>query len=335
VASDDAGFRERFLSFFRDCQEPPRCVQSRTALRLNVARSARCGSVRAEISEHGDDFDPAVIEMLIPETRLAPVKGAPPGWRAYALRNDPKRVVLAARGGCLAISERLPWQMLAAHYFLYHVMRLQPEMVFLHGASVVIGGRGIFIGGAKGAGKSTLALALAARGHGFLGDEVAAIEEATGVAHPFRRAVSVRAGPQGARVEALLAERQLRTETLPDGTTRMRMSMSEIFPEALAPQAGLADAVLLCGTAPRPRVSRCELSQRDLHLAGALPATFAGWPAGARALGLLKLFARVRCYKVAVGGTPDEMADLIEEIAEGRWATASGKRPRASERFAG
>lgn len=333
VAGDDAGFRERFLSFFRDCLEPPGGVAVQMPVRLDV-QGANNGFAIAQISEHGDDVDPAVIEALIPDAQLVPMEGAPGEWHAYALRDDLKDAVLATRGGRLAISKRLPWQMLAAHYFLHHVLRLQPEMTFLHGASLVIGGRGVFIGGAKGAGKSTLALALAARGHGFLGDEVAAIETATGLMHPFRRAVSIREGPQSARVDEVLAGRRPRTETLPDGTTRMRVSLSEIFPGALVPGARLSDALLLCGSGPRPRVERCELSQRDLHLLGALPAMFAGRPAGAGALGLLRLFAQVRCYKVMVGGTPDKMADLIEQIAEGRWATASRKSPRASERFA-
>ena len=57
-------------------------------------------------------------------------------------------------------------------------MTLQPHLLFAHGATLALGAerRGLFLTGPSGAGKTTLSLALAARGHDLLGDDIAAIE---------------------------------------------------------------------------------------------------------------------------------------------------------------
>jgi len=336
VRADDAAFRERFLRLYFDCLEPSGRGLGSRAVRLDVFRGRSQDSVQVEISEHSDDFDPGIVEMLIPELRLTSVNCAVPGgWRVYAGPDDPSEPVLAAREGRLILDARLPWQLLAGHYFVHHVMRLQPDVLFLHAASLVVGGRGILLCGNKAHGKSTLALALAARGHGFLGDEIAAIHARTGTSLPFRRTVSIREGPQDDRVKAFLARREPDRETLADGSTRVRVRMSEVFPDAPAPRASLSDALFLCGFSERPRAEAFEFSTNDLHRLGPLQATFTGRPAGGRALELLKLFAQVRCYRIWVGGTPQQTARLIEQVLEGEWATVSSKRPNPSERFGG
>jgi hypothetical protein len=336
VFTDNSAFGERFLEFFRDCLEPARGEAPTAAIGLQVSDFGRQDAVLAELCEHDYEPDPSVIEGLLPDTKLAIVDVAlHPEWRAFAYAHEPSQPVLAFRGRRILISKRMPWQMLAAHYFLYHVMRLQQEMVFLHGASLAIGKRGVFLGGAKGAGKSTVSLALAARGHGFLGDEVAAIQASTGVLLPFRRAVSIRAGAQAPAVSEYIQRTRPARETLPDGTVRIRMSVSEIFPGAAPREVLLSDVILLHGFGELPAVEPFVLSRQDIGLLGTLPATIAARGAAAKLVGLVNLFSRVRCYKVAVGGTPDEMADVVERITEGRWATPYKKEPSASEHFAG
>jgi len=337
VATDNAGFRHRFLEFFRDCLElthdaSPPC----DTIGMRLSDFGREDAVLAEICGHDYALDPSVIEGLLTQTRLvAAGDRLHPQWRVFAYANEPSCPVLASRPGRIVISKRMPWQMLAAHYFLYHVMRSQQDMVFLHGASVAIGKRGVFLGGAKGAGKSTVSLALAARGHGFLGDEVAAIHAQTGVLMPFRRAVSMRAGPQARAVSEYVSSRRPAHETLPDGTVRIRMSMSEIFPQAAPREVPLTDAILFCGFAASPRIERFSLSRRDMGLLGTLPATTAAPGAASKLLDLINVFSRTRCYKVVVGGTPDEMADVVERIVEGRWDTPYKRELSASEHFAG
>ena len=73
--------------------------------------------------------------------------------------------------------------------------------------------------GPKGAGKSTLALALAARGHALLGDEHACYLPATGELLPFRRPVGIKPGPRSSAVEGALARRGRSPER--DGMMRL------------------------------------------------------------------------------------------------------------------
>jgi hypothetical protein len=303
---------------------------------LRVSDFGREDAVLAEMCEHDYDLDPSVIEGLLPNTKLA-VVNVPRHreWRVFARAHEPSRPVLASRGCRIVMSKKMPWQMLAAHYFLYHVMRLQRDMVFLHGASLAIGQHGVFLGGLKGAGKSTLSLALAARGHGFLGDEVTAIHAKTGMLLPFRRAVSMRAGPQARAVSDYVRRTRPASETLPDGTARTRMSMSKIFPRAAPREVLLTDAILLCGFAERPSVAPFGISRQNVGLLGTLPATTAAPGAASKLLDLANIFSRARCYKVVVGGTPDEMAEVVEHITEGRWAIRYKRERSASEHSAG
>lgn len=64
----------------------------------------------------------------------------------------------------------------------------------LHGAAVVRGGRALGLVAPSGGGKSTLALALAGRGAGYLTDECFALDERLGV-HGLRRPLSFDAAP--------------------------------------------------------------------------------------------------------------------------------------------
>lgn len=337
VSANDSGFSERFVGFFQDCLEPGASeASSRDAVRLRISCSDHDDAVHVEMSEHDYDLDPSVIETLLPDTRLVAAEVPPrPGWRVFACARDPAQPILAFRRGRMVISKRMRWQMLAAHYFLHHVMRLQQDLIFLHGASVAIGERGVFLGGPKGAGKSTVSLALAARGHGFLGDEVAAIDAATGTLLPFRRAVSVRDGPQAHRVKRHVDRIRPARETLPDGTTRIRMRVSEMFPRAAPRQIPLSAAFLLSGFSDKPNAEPFDFSRKDVVLLGALSATIAARTASSTLLSLVKLFSAVRCYRVAVGGTPDDMADLVERITEDRWPIQSRRGRNTSEHFAG
>lgn len=65
------------------------------------------------------------------------------------------------------------------------VLRLR-GLTCLHASAVEVGGRALLLCGPAGAGKSTTAAAFAARGHGVMGDDVAALEERGGDArvHP-------------------------------------------------------------------------------------------------------------------------------------------------------
>jgi hypothetical protein len=118
---------------------------------MRLSDFGREDAVLAEICGHDYALEPSVIEGLLPETRLvAAGDRLHPQWQVFAYANEPSCPVLASRPGRIVISKRMPWQMLAAHYFLYHVMRSQHDMVFLHGASVAIGIEVCFSGVRRG-----------------------------------------------------------------------------------------------------------------------------------------------------------------------------------------
>jgi hypothetical protein len=214
-------------------------------------------------------------------------------------------------------------------------MRMQPDFYFFHAATVAIGDCGVFLAGNKGAGKSTLSLALAARGHGFLGDELATIHSVTGMVLPFRRAVSIRLGPQAQAVSQYLGRTQVDRETLPDGTERLRVPASHIFPAAAGRPVILTHAFFLNDVAERPQAKEFEFSSRDLPLLAPLHATLASMSPAIRTLRFLKLFANVRCNILSPGGTPDETAELIESIVESKWDSTFNKERSVSAPFDG
>ena len=135
---------------------------------------------------------------------------------------------------------------------------------------------------------------------------------------PFRRAVSIRVGPQAGAVEQFLRQHDVEMETLADGTNRWRVPVSRIFPDAKPRPVSLTHAFFLNGISARPQATAFEFSSRHLPLLGQLHATFISKFAGERTLTFLNLFRRVRCYKLSPGGTPDQTADLIETIVEGK-----------------
>jgi len=179
-----------------------------------------------------------------------------------------------------------------------------------------------------------LSLALAARGHGFLGDEIAGIRRDGGDVAPFRRAASIRRGPQAASVTEYLERAQPGRVVTSDGTDRVRLPVSRIFPGARPRPVRLTHAFFLESAAQRPRAERFDFAMRDVARLSPMHGTLRG-ESGGEILAFLNSFRPVLCYSLARGGTPDETAELIEQIVEGTWDTACRKEPSASARFAG
>ncbi|MHC5115157.1 MAG: hypothetical protein ACYTGP_12105 [Planctomycetota bacterium] len=74
------------------------------------------------------------------------------------------------------------------------VIATRSEFVQLQAATLVSEGRGVILVGPTGAGKSTLAAGLIARGWRSLSDELALVHARTGLLHPFPKAVCVTSG---------------------------------------------------------------------------------------------------------------------------------------------
>lgn len=336
LRSDDVAFSTRFARIFHDCRESPGLDSDGVRADLDVRSSGTGNAVVAEISDHDCSATTDVLRAFFPELDLVRAEGkGEEGWHLFANSADHRRVVVAARGNELVLDRELPWQRIVAHYFLNHVFRLQPEFFFFHGASIAVGNHGVFLSGSKGSGKSTLSLAMAARGHAFLGDELAVIHGATGMMLPFPRAVSIRLGPQAQAVAHYLTQNPVDRETLPDGTERLRLPPSQIFPAAAGRPVPLTHAFFLDRAADLPAPREFGFSQRHLPLLGPLHATLTSVPPALRTVRFLKLFGEARCYIFPPRGTPDESAGLLESIVESKWDTAFNRERSVSAPFAG
>lgn len=314
VRSDEAEFLRRFTFNFLDCAvEDSAAAAGCPQLTVRAADAAAPVAARLDAIDGGPDGD--LLPDLFPELGLRR-DDAPAGEIRFQAERSAPRVAVRLSGDALEIDRRLPWQALLGHYFVHRVMRQQPELVFLHAASVAIAGRGVLLCGAKGAGKSTLSLALAARGHGFLGDEIAAVDPARRRLLPFRRRASLRLGPQGAGVAQWLARNPAERETMADGSVRDRVQVSAMFGHEGARDVPLAAAFFLAPRAARPSLRRIDFEWHDLPHVSPLAATMAARPAGERALCFLKLFRSIPCHGLQPGGTPDETAELIEAAME-------------------
>ena len=157
LRTDNAEFRLRFLQIFHDCLEPPSSRSDAPVVDLQVTCSTEADAVIAAISSHDASSAGAVLGKLFPELNIVSVGcDAPEGWHFFACGADAERPVIAARGNQIVIDRGMPWQIMVAHYFVAHVMRLQPKWAFFHGATVAIGDCGVLLSGNKGLGKSTL-----------------------------------------------------------------------------------------------------------------------------------------------------------------------------------
>jgi hypothetical protein len=114
----------------------------------------------------------------------------------------------------------------------------ESEAVIVHGALVVRDGRGLLITGRGEAGKSTLACALWDRGATLLGDDMAILDVATGVARPAPRRVSVRMPSRAILGDAFF-------ERIMAGPSSVATPESYLFhPEEIEPRPRFAEVPL-------------------------------------------------------------------------------------------
>jgi len=230
-----------------------------------------------------------------------------------AVPEAPREPVIAFGPSMILVTRGQPWQHLVAMYTISNAFRMHPDTLVFHAASVAINGKGVLLFGDKGAGKTTLSLCLASRGHSFLGDEWGAVSASRGELLPMRSLSSIRQGPRAKRVDEYLQKHTCRTNTLADGTTRVRAGVAAMFPEAAARVVPLTHAFFLRRFAARPKVERFARERAELLRASPLLATVSGQPSGRLAIKLLRTLGKARLFNLDVGGSPEETADLIEK----------------------
>jgi hypothetical protein len=316
---EDSSFSQRFREIFAECtydstgdEELPGSVLEVRSVRSNPEVLA----VRLVPSLiDGVEF----VQQLFPERQYLECEALAP-WRMLALPKDPLEPVLAFGPSTILVSRNHPWQHMVAMYAISNAFRLQPDIFVFHAASVAVGGKGVLLFGDKGAGKTTLSLCLASRGHAFLGDEWGAVSTSTSELLPLRSLSSIRSGPRASGVDEYLKKHLCDAVVLPDGTQRVRTRVGAMFPLASARVVPLTHAFFLRRFAARPAAERFARDRAELLRVSPLLATICGRSSGQLALELLRTLGKACLWNLDVGGSPEETADLIEEtVKEGSW----------------
>jgi hypothetical protein len=280
--SGDAPLAERFRSILADC--------------ASLADDASLPSVHCTV-------DDATVAFRYPGPRL--------DLAAYLASING---VGAVDGDRIAFNASAEWRGYAANCAMNVTLAVQSDVLFLHAGSVAVRGRAAVFIGPKAAGKTTTSLALAARGHRLLGDEIAAIRTSTREALPFPRAVSLREGIRSSFVDDRLRSAETTEEKYPDGSLRVRVRVSE-FSEIDRKPAVLAAFFFLQPFGATTTIERFTPSRDDVSLLEPLGSSL--WTNGAamRRFQLLRLVSGVPCYRLTCGA-PDEAAESIERIME-------------------
>jgi hypothetical protein len=308
--SDDAALNRRFSELYPE-GFVPEGEGSGPHVRCRV-RSLDEPEVAAIRFEDPEELDPVrFCDVLFPARDYVPGPAAEGGWRTIAPREHPETPLIALKGPDAIADRRQGWQPLVANVGVNRLIRLQRDVLFFHAASASIGGRGAMFVGPKGSGKTTTSLALASRGHPFLGDEIAAVRAGDRLLLPFRRAASIRQGMRAAGVDRRLGEGAYVSETYPDGSPRILANVAELFPAAAPSQTVLDRVYFLRRFAPAPRIERFEFGREHFPLLTPIGSSMWDVPKGLQMLRLSRLMQQVRCYHLDAGG-PDETAEMLE-----------------------
>ncbi len=315
LQSGEPSLRERFADLFGDCAEQPAGTPPGLTVRCTVEASKGSLVVRATF----EDPEPLDVvdfcRALFEDRGYREVTGSPAPWRLLASAEEPGQPLMAASGEICLFDARDEWQPLLGNLALNRVLRLQREVIFVHAASISVGGRGVLLPGGKGSGKTTLSLALASRGHGFLGDEIGAVRTSDWSLLPVRRALSVRRGPSAARVREAIESGVFHHEELPDGSVRTRARIGEIFPGSTAVSAPFRAIFFLGGRRARAECVRLRPRPSEIGRLPLSPATLWEVPPPRRYLALMRLLGQAACFDLHPGD-PDETADLVERTME-------------------
>ena len=308
VAADNGPFRSRFRTLFGEC-----AGNGPTSGDITVSCQVRSISAPAVALVSFDDPEPldqvGFARAVFSDRGYEPAPTPHAGWHLFG------DAILAAADRQILVQRGPQWQGFVGSLAVNRVLRLQRDVLFFHAAAAGIGGRGVLIVGTKGSGKTTLALALAARGHAFFGDEITGVRTSTRDVVPIRRAASVRAGPRSRAVARALASRRFATDRFPDGTTRTRVNVGGVFPDAAARPARVEQIVFLRGFAPAVRHESFAAGPQEARLLTPLACTLWEVAPERRVMHLLSLLAGVRCAFLDVG-EPDATARAIEQLVE-------------------
>lgn len=250
--------------------------------------------------------------------RRCQIRGDTNGRATISLAGDGAEVRLEVEGDDLTVEDHQPWEAVVGTLAVHRLLRLQRHVALMHAAAVGVAGRGLLLIGGKGRGKTTLSLALAARGNPLFGDELAGVRTDTLEIVGLRRAVAVRPGPRALLVDAALRRVDADSVRYPDGSIRLRASIDSLFPRPTAGPMSLGAMVFLRGFASAARLESFAPAREHLRLMTPLASALWHLPRAAKALRLLGVLAKTPTYWLDMAD-PDATAELIERTVPRAW----------------
>ncbi len=315
VRSDDEPFRARMHTLFRECivAAPGEDGLPRVGC---LVRTSDDGNLSLITFDDPQPLDLHAFGLgIFPDRGFTEIATTAADWRVLGIPGPDGTGGVAIREPHMLVHRSTKWQALAGSLAFSRLIRRQNELLFFHAGSIGIGNHGVLLVGPKGAGKTTLSLALAARGHAFLGDEIAGVRVQSLELVPVRRSLAVRDGPRAAEVSRALDREEAPYEPFPDGTQRRRSYARALFPETGAAPTPLRQIIFLRGFGAEARLETVQPGREHLGLLTPLGATMWGMNPIQRARDFLSVVTRVRCSTLTLG-PPDETATLLEQSLE-------------------
>jgi hypothetical protein len=192
---------------------------------------------------------------------------------------------------------------------LRYVARLATGHDLLHAAALAVQGRAVMLAGPSGRGKSTLCLALLARGFELLSDELACVRRRGAMVDPFPRVIKF--DEQSRRVLHIPRERVIRARYTAHGEPLWLLEVEDAAPAGVAAPAPLRGVVLLEGFAARTRLEPVSPMQALLALSR-LSLRRAVDPA-ATVFRAAPFVGAVPCYTL-IAGDLDDAADAVNAL---------------------
>jgi hypothetical protein len=239
-----------------------------------------------------------------------------PGWNCLGFR-DTDALALAFRGNDCVFALDPQWRRTIMWYLFWRLLRMRSDAIFFHASSIGVAGNGVMFVGPAGGGKTTTALALASRGHDFLGDEIAAYIPENGNLVPFRRPVGVKPGPKPAAVERALASGRLQRVARDQAVGRdfVRVDVEELLRVDPPRAVPLRRVVFLRGFAERPSLERIHPGRAEIVELQPLMSSFLNAPHTRRVFELTRLLAAAKVYALRPGAPDDTAAYLEKQFA--------------------
>ena len=320
IASDYQPLIAELAAFYGDCGHAESAVDAR---RIGCTATLLPGTPLLSLSfDTAPSRGPVEVALgMYRFCRRSPYVEQPgplPGWRVVTDTTGARRLIVAGGGRMALVNLDLAPPEFVLDCIVGNALAAQPDILFLHAASVGIAGAGALILAPSFGGKSTTALTLASRGHAFLGDDVGAIRLATRELLPFPRSAGLREGPLERMLHARLRTcRHLRAPAR-DGVTRTVVRVSDLFPQSVGGPLPLRFAFLLNGITDQAKITPFQPGQDELQRLRSMVVLDAvpGWGRSAghdlmQLLAVMRLLSKLRCYKLETGSIEDA-ASLIE-----------------------